>query len=579
MNKKISELELLEQLSGSEKIPVVADGENYTITPDQITKDFAKSSELETKADKSDLVGLASESFVTSQGYLKEVPSEYATTADVESKIANVKSEIIGGAGNDYDTLKEIETWVTSHQDLYNGLISTVGTKASTEDVNKQLNSKQDKLPEGEVGSVLIATTSGPQWSNAFDIDQVSYGVSWNDDTQSNPHLTRIGNPVFHKTLPIQSRYRGCVRDASGNIKYLNPSNWSTYEDGTQANLDGSEGDVYVETPRFYGKCYKDESTGEAWARISLVQVDDTWTEIPSMLISAYRSYESNGKARSIVNVIPTTYKTIDECRALARAADSELFYYDYYKWIFYWNYVIEYANFNSQDTYNAELTSEGYHQGGLGAGVTDWNSTDWNAANGGYYPITTTGYCNEFGNGTGVKQLDFTGRVDSSKKHTFQVPRWRGFDNPFGDVWIWLDGAIVNNNLVYTTKDKSLIYDKLAGNETNCTTKWNHIGTRHSDLTLDSSNYTYGYFKSFTELNTDGDVLCQNNTHTSPTGSATTFKCDYTYSFPSGFRVVFVGSYAHHGAYAGLGCFYSFVSVSHRYAAIGFRHAIVKNN
>lgn len=414
--------------------------------------------------------------------------------------------------------------------------------------------------------------------SNSIDLDAISYGVAWNDDTQADPHLTRIGNPVFHKTLPIQSKYRGCVINSLGDVKYLNASNWSTYEDGTEANLDGSEGDVYVETPRFFGKAYKDEETGEAWVRISFVQVDDTWTEIPSLFISAYRSYEKDGKARSIAGVIPTTNKTIDECRALARAANSELLYYDYYKWIFYWNYVIEYANFNSQETYKAELTSEGYHQGGLGAGITDWNSTDWGAANG-YNPITTTGYCDEFGNRTGIKQIDYIGTTDSSKTYTFQVPRWRGFDNPFGDIWTWLDGAIVNDNEVYTTHDTNLIYNKLSGNETNCINNWNRIGIRHSDLTLNSSNYTYGYFKSFTELNTDGDLLCQNNTHDSPTGSSTTFKCDYSYSSPSSFLVVLVGGLAYSGSYAGLGFFLSYYSVTHRRAYIGFRHTIIKNN
>ena len=32
-----------------------------------------------------------------------------------------------------------------------------------------------------------------------------------------------------------------------------------------------------------------------------------------------------------------------------------------------YWLWVIEYANFNSQETYNEELTETGYRQGGMG--------------------------------------------------------------------------------------------------------------------------------------------------------------------------------------------------------------------
>jgi hypothetical protein len=47
--------------------------------------------------------------------------------------------------------------------------------------------------------------------------------------------------------------------------------------------------------------------------------------------------------------------------RTYAKNADSELLCYEFYKWIFYWCYTIEYANLNSQADFNAELTSDGY--------------------------------------------------------------------------------------------------------------------------------------------------------------------------------------------------------------------------
>ncbi len=51
---------------------------------------------------------------------------------------------------------------------------------------------------------------------------------------------------------------------------------------------------------------------------------------------------------------------------------------YEYYKSIFYWLYVIEYANFNSQANYVEDLTEDGYRQGGLGNGVTTWKELSW---------------------------------------------------------------------------------------------------------------------------------------------------------------------------------------------------------
>lgn len=70
---------------------------------------------------------------------------DYATTSEMESAIAAAKSEIIGGAGEDYDTLKEIEEWVEEHQDLYEALVNGLSTKATTDYVDGELAKKADK--------------------------------------------------------------------------------------------------------------------------------------------------------------------------------------------------------------------------------------------------------------------------------------------------------------------------------------------------------------------------------------------------------------------------------------------------
>ena len=49
------------------------------------------------------------------------------------------------------------------------------------------------------------------------------------------------------------------------------------------------------------------------------------------------------------------------------------------------------FANTNIQLAYTSVLTAEGYPQGGLGAGVTNWSSFRWNAKNE-HYPINTVG-------------------------------------------------------------------------------------------------------------------------------------------------------------------------------------------
>jgi hypothetical protein len=132
-----------------------------------------------------------------------------------------------------------------------------------------------------------------------------------------------------------------------------------------------------IRTPRFYGK--SGSNGNKRWVRISTVQIDASWTEIPEMFISAYRITtfvdSDKDKVASVVNTTegyrgggdranfdqylitdkfrtdlgkPRTGISRAEARTMANNSGQELLCYEFYKWIFYWNYVIEYANFNS---------------------------------------------------------------------------------------------------------------------------------------------------------------------------------------------------------------------------------------
>lgn len=429
-------------------------------------------------------------------------------------------------------------------------------------------------------------------------MDLYSYGVEW-DVTVASPKLTRIGNPLLHKSLPIQSAYRGCVANNGVVNYYLFPDNWSCKEDGeTPSVLDGTDGTVRVNTPKFYGKSGSDGN--KRWVRTSTVKIDDSWVEIPELLIDAYRStvdttVPETPKAVSVVNTTtafrgggnrgeyddylttelktkdifrsdlgkPRTYISRATMRTYATNAGSELLCYEYYKWIFYWNYVIEYANFNSQAAYNAELTADGYHQEGLGPGVTDWTgkATSWLGYNA-IFPITPCGYCNEFGNFTGVKDLvipeciarDGTSTVAT---HTFKVPRWRGFDNPFGDIWTNLDGVVILGtaankiSTVYTTTNVVEFTD-VVGEKT----------VAGYDVASD------GYTTAF-NLGETAEII-----PSAVGGSATTYICDYHYCNASStvLRSLLVGGRAAFGGSAGLGCFNSNHSVGFAHSSVGFR-------
>lgn len=421
--------------------------------------------------------------------------------------------------------------------------------------------------------------------------DIYSYGVEW-DSTVADPTLTRIGNPLLHKSLPIQSQYKGCVANGAEINYYLNPNDWSQKADGTPSVLDGTDGTVRVHIPKFYGKSGVEGT--KRWVRMSTIKMDNTWIEIPEMLVDAYIStvdttVSATPKAVSVVNTTaqfrgggnrtandtyldtdafrtdlgkPRTSTTRANMRTYATNAGSELLCYEYYKWIFYWCWVIEYATFNSQAAYNAELTSEGYHQGGLGDGVTTWNG-DWNTYNG-YYPLTPCGYCNDIGNFTGVKDLVIPETVINESttvaSKTFKVPRWRGFDNPFGDIWTNLDGIILERTAanqpssVYTTTDPTAF-----GDDNTAKGKMTVAGT---EIASD------GWIKDY-DLGETGEII--------PSvvgGSATTYMCDYHYCNASStaLRTLLVGGRALYGGRAGLGCFYSPDGVGIASASVGFR-------
>lgn len=459
----------------------------------------------------------------------------------------------------------------------------------------------------GTPGQILVNTGDGTaEWQDnqgggggTIDYtgleDIYSYGVEW-DTTVADPALTRIGNPLLHKSLPIQSQYKGCVANNGVINYYLGPNDWSKKITGEDSVLDGTDGTVRVHTPKFYGKSGTNvQDSNKKWVRISTIKMDDTWIEIPEMLIDAYRSTvdtttSATPKAVSVVNTTaqfrgggnrtandtyldtdafrsdlgkPRTNISRANMRTYATNAGSEMLCYEYYKWIFYWAWVIEYATFNSQAAYNAELTAEGYHQGGLGDGVTTWDGTSWNNYNS-YYPLTPCGYCNEFGNFTGVKDLVIPETVVSETvtvaTKTFKVPRWRGFDNPFGDIWTNLDGVILERTAanqpssVYTTTDTSAF-----GDDNTAKGKMTVAGT---EVASD------GYIKAF-DLGEKGEII-----PSAVGGSNTTYMCDYHYCNTSStaLRTLIVDGRANDGGNAGLGCFGSLTGVGSTFTSVGFR-------
>lgn len=327
-----------------------------------------------------------------------------------------------------------------------------------------------------------------------------SYGIEI-DYTNSNPNCIRIGNLDLHRSLPIQSKMRGCLLDDDGNVvEYLPENDWTT------ATRDGSKGQVMVEIPMHYRK-FETKGTKHI-VRFSEYPLSG-YHQVPKMYVSAYEASieRSSGKLCSVVNygvdyrggnnssTWDNTYRSLlgrpitsmnrTAFRSAARKRNASntswnCYLYQVHKALF-WLYAVEYANLNIQADYNSELTSEGFRQGGLGAGVSDWSSSDWSIINV-YNPFIPCGHTDTLGNSTGV--VSYTAyKEDGSELKTSNVPRYRGVENLFGHILKWSDGINVrvdtteanggdNISKVFVCEDPSKLNDtnyngyKYVGNE-----------------------------------------------------------------------------------------------------------------
>lgn len=364
-----------------------------------------------------------------------------------------------------------------------------------------------DKAGIVKVGSGINVADDGTISVDLNFLDQVSYGIEW-DTTVADSACTRIGNMTMHRTLPIQSAFRGCVAKGKNIQYYLDPNDWSKKADGSASVLDGTDGDIRVDTGcKWYYKGF--ESGTKRQFRMSQTQVDSTWVEVPRMLVSAWgitldRTTADTPKACVVMNTTANfrggnnsdtldTYLTTLPCRSnlgkpatnvsrpdmrtyIANAAnDQEILCYDFYKALV-WCYYVEYANFNCQLPFNAELTSEGYHQGGLGNGLTTFNQGEaWDKFNS-YNPITPCGYLNDIGNFSGTKELSIPTIVidDTLTINAVKLTpcKYRGFENLFGDYWKNLEGIVLQKpdadsaNVVYATSDNTKFDDEISNKE-----------------------------------------------------------------------------------------------------------------
>lgn len=409
--------------------------------------------------------------------------------------------------------------------------------------------------------------------------NELWYGVKFDLANGSSPDGVRTGNMEMHKTLPIQSKMRGCtISNADNTKKYLKANDWTKWEDGTTSSQDSSGVGVeaFVEIPEHYRLLI---ATPDNTVEIRMSEYNlPGYTKVEKKYIGAYEgsvnldsSSHNNLLRTQVRNAAPLVSKTRTELQTMARNNNRtnnwNIYTYDAHRDLT-WLFVVEYATLNSQKAFNANLTAEGYHQGGLGNGVTSGTVTVNGATTYSFVPCGTT---NSLGNGTGIIEYTHTNtnaEGTSTGTKVVNVPRYRGIENPFGHVWKNIIDVVVagTDNSVYICKD----YTKFGTFEG---------GTNPTAEQLIAAGYELQDFKESTITSQYVKKLVNNNQAdlfpaiVGNGASGTTYYCDYHWTNATATpRTLLIGGRSDAGSYAGLFALYSSNGLDRSSAVVGTR-------
>lgn len=501
---------------------------------------------------------------------------------DIKNKVDKVSGK--GLSTNDYTTAEKNKlAGIAANANNYtlptasDSTLGGIKTGFVSTDTKKAVK-VQDGKAYVEIDSTNIEINDIPNAESFY-----SYGVSWQTGSL-NATLARIGNLDLHRSLPIQNKMRGCTLADNGTVNHYFKDDWSANEDGTPIKKDGSDGMVMIEIPEFYVKCQS--KNGIDSMSISEYALDG-YTLVKKQYVSAYeatvdRTKSDTLKLASVVNTtanfrggnnnaerdeaentqlgMPLTSTTRDNFRKYARnrATGTKWNMLDFFATNTIWLlYTIEYASWNSQSAFNANLTDNGFKQGGLGSGVTSVTSSDWNTFNN-YYPIIPCGTSDALGNKTGEVEYTLPSTFKPDNVVKVKVPRYRGIENPFGHLWKNVDGVIFDiksdadggTSTIYLAKTEADYGDTV-------TEGFSELGQlpRKNDFVSDT------YLGTFIPSEVTG-------------ASSNTGRCDNfeTNVNSSSLRTLYYGGSALYGAYAGLGYCYSAYTVGSTAAFYGSR-------
>jgi hypothetical protein len=335
-----------------------------------------------------------------------------------------------------------------------------------------------------------------------------AYGVRWNKTQDS---YTRLGSAV---TLSVDNT----VDPHISGFDDVYP--WSQREVVT---IDGNE---MVKIPKFYYR--KDrytDSSGDIIEDYWIASVQSLNMQIhpafiragvikDAIYVGAYEAYNDVGTLKSVTGVQPTTGQTIGTFRTQANAngvgwgLDDGLAV-----WADQLMYLIEYASFFSQNK--------------LGIGITNLDLGTVNHSQ-------NTGHTDVLGNGSGEVTLAvLENGATATAGETYPV-KYRGKENPFGNVFEWVDGFITKDDGYYVEDDITNHNDIASG--------YDHIPA--VPITANGYADDVEYLSNFEHAFIPNSVA----------GSSSTYLTDYLYAHDAGeVNIAQIGGSWFSGSFAGL--------------------------
>ena len=482
----------------------------------------------------------------------ESVPNKNKVRAEDMNEIKNVVNGLDTSIG-DISNLKTIDksNLVNAINEVYENT-ELIKTKYTVRRKFSNNTSSTWERMDNNVGKVANATKDGSSVQNDFD-----YIYPWSDITSYIYNTT---------TNEVVAEY--------GDINY---------------NPDGSLGEVFTRIPSFYWKRWRDDTY--EYISISASKLEG-YIKSEQFSVGRYTTSYINSKMSSRSDQVPEVNRNITSFRTESRKLGNNIAILDYHYFLIQMLYLVEYADYNSQlmlgngmttfrtDNNDKALVAEtgvnriiintsGANNFKVGQQVSIGTSStyNWNVAKNrtitkkeNYSSGNITGTAIYFdGNSvnialnnvlwtTGQKSggCDTLGMKSGCTANDGKTAvAYRGIENPFGNVFQFVDGINVKDHVCYLcTSQDDYVVDKF-------TSPYNALG--YTIALTDGYSKSLGYDNNYPIASFPTEIGASNTTGT----------CDI-YVQNTGNRIALVGGNWNNGSNAGL-WYWSFYFISSR--------------